>query len=292
MSRSAFCFVVILLVLVGTARPACAITFNVTFDPSTSTAPPAFFTAVNNVVQFFQAIYTDPITINLHVGWGDVDGMALDPGALGESITSGIGVSYASLKAALVSDAKTPDDSKAVANLPSADPASGTQFFVSTSEAKALGLFPANSSGTDGWVGFDNTATYTFDPNNRTVNGAFDFIGVMAHEMTEVMGRISGFASPLDLFRYSSPGVEVINPVSGPANYFSIDGGVTAINTFNSTNPNGDLGDWEGATFDSFNASSGSGHAELVSDGDLIVMDALGYDRVIKKRRGQITSSN
>ena len=58
------------------------------------------------------------------------------------------------------------------------DPTGGRAFRMSNAEAKALGLRAANAAGIDGWVGFNSTAGYTFDPNNRAVAGEFDFIGV------------------------------------------------------------------------------------------------------------------
>ena len=113
--------------------------------------------------------------------------------------------------------------------------------------------------GLDGSVGFDKTATYTFDPNNRAVAGKVDFIGLAGHEITEVMGRFgigqagtgSGQYGALDLFRYTSPGVLDTLPANGA--YFSINGGTTTINTFNGTG-GGDLSDWNGPTPDSYNA--------------------------------------
>jgi len=62
-------------------------------------------------------------------------------------------------------------------------------------------------------------------------------------------------------------------------NYFSIDGGLTVINTFNVVCC-GDLSDWAGNTIDPFNGFLTRGRAELLSPGDLIVMDVLGYDRI------------
>jgi hypothetical protein len=60
---------------------------------------------------------------------------------------------------------------------------------MSNAEAKALGLLAGNATGIDGYVGFNNSANYTFNPNNRAVAGEYDFIGLALHEITEVMGR-------------------------------------------------------------------------------------------------------
>ena len=48
-----------------------------------------------------ESIYPDPITINLRVGWGEINGGSLTPGDIGQSLTNQRAVSYAALKAAL-----------------------------------------------------------------------------------------------------------------------------------------------------------------------------------------------
>src|SRR5215471_1152332 len=238
--RSAFMIVTAVIILFGHTTVAGATSFSVIFDPSTASAPAGFFTAFNQEVALLDAIYTDPITINLHVGWGEINGGPLTPGDVGQSLTNQQAVTYAVLRAALIADAKTPDDAAANAFLPAADPTPGKNFVMSNAEAKALGLLVGNATGIDGWVGFDKTATFTFDPNNRSVPGAYDFFGLVDHELTEVMGRY-GYGqngtgqrdSPIDLFRYSSGVLNLTPAFGGPANYFSIDGGVSSINTYN-----------------------------------------------------------
>jgi len=153
--------------------------------------------------------------------------------------------------------------------------------------AKALGLRAANAPGIDGRVGFSSAASYTFDPNNRAVAGAFDFIGVAEHEIAEVMGRYgmtqNGCGatlcdSPIDLFRYTSPGNFDLNPENG--SYFSIDSGNTNINTFNGTG-GGDLSDWLGLSLDAFNHSLSRGQEEPFTAGDLTLMDVINYDPAV-----------
>jgi hypothetical protein len=285
--RHSVFFAVLVAMMVGFAEPARATSFNLTFDASTVDAPAAFFTAFNNEIQFYQTLFSDPITINLHVGWGDINGNPLSPGNLGQSLTNQQAVPYTVLKSALVNDAKTASDALALVGLPTTDPTPGRNFAMSNAEAKALGLLAGNAPGIDGWVGFNKTAPYTFDPNNRAVPGAYDFLGLVDHEITEVMGRY-GFGqngsgvrdSPIDLFRYASPGVRDLSPAyGGPANYFSIDQGATPINSFNIACC-GDLSDWAGMTPDAYNAFLTPGRAGFTSPGDIAQMDVLGYDLV------------
>jgi hypothetical protein len=69
------------------------------------------------------------------------------------------------------------------------------------------------------------------------------------------LGSFLGSLTPLDLFRYTGPGARQLTvPAGSPCGNFSVDGGVTNINSFNCGN-GGDLGDWSGLTVDSFNAS-------------------------------------
>jgi hypothetical protein len=276
----------ILSLLLGATPRSSALTFHLTYDATTVGAPAGFFTAFQAAIDFIQSTYSDPVTINLQVGWGKINGQNLNPGNLGQSSAFQSGFyNYNQIKTALTNDAKSADDATAIANLPAADPTGGALFVMANAEAKALGLLAGNAPGLDGYVGFSTNAVYTFDPNNRAVAGAFDFFGLACHEITEVMGRYglrqngasSGRYSPIDLFRYSSPVVLDLAPTN--CAYFSIDGGNTVINTFNGTS-GGDLSDWAGRTFDAFNHSLDLGQKLDVSDGDMVEMDVIGYDRV------------
>ncbi len=102
---------------------ARALSFNLAFDSSTAAAPAGFTSAFNDAIQFYETHFTDPITINLQVGWGEVAGQALPPNALGESSASQPGFfQYGTIKSLLVADAKSAADITSVANLPASDP--------------------------------------------------------------------------------------------------------------------------------------------------------------------------
>jgi hypothetical protein len=259
---------------------------NVSFDSSVNSAPTGFVSTVNAVAQFFGAAFSDNVTINISVGFGEVAGQAVS--ALGESITQLNTHSYAALRNALLGDSKSADDSSAAATLPGTTPSSGATYWVPRAEAKALGLLGASSS-SDGSIGFSsNAGIFDYDRTDGIASGRYDFFAVVAHELTEVMGRqlmtgenFGGHANslePMDLFHYSSAGVRSF--VGTQAGYFSADGGTTNLDNFN-INPGGDFGDWAAsAGNDAFLAFGKSGVTNAVSDADLRVMDVLGWDRV------------
>ena len=239
---------------------------NISYAISVNSAPAAFKTAINAVVQYLQAQFTDSITINIGVGYGEINGQPLDSGALGESESFFRSYSYTQLRNALASDAKSADDNTAVGTLPASDPTGGGGYYITRGEAKALGLLAASTS-PDGYVGFAS-GPFDYDNSNGVTAGQYDFFGVVAHEITEVMGRTLFVGQPfgsaqsaytvMDLFHYSASGVRDFSGTQ--AGYFSLDGGKTNLDNFN-TNPNGDYGDWAssaGSDFFSLSASPAS----------------------------------
>ncbi|HTL57986.1 MAG TPA: hypothetical protein VL361_20015 [Candidatus Limnocylindrales bacterium] len=75
-----YTFAPVIFAFVGIAITSEGLTFNVTYDSTTLGAPAGFFTAFQAAIDFFQANYSDPITINLQVGWGKINGQNLNPG--------------------------------------------------------------------------------------------------------------------------------------------------------------------------------------------------------------------
>src|SRR5215831_18243813 len=260
----------------------------VSFDQSPASLPAGFTSAVASVVAFYQSQFTDNITFNLHVGFGEVHGSALSPGALGQSFWFLNSFSYTALRDALVADQKSNDDATALGNVPVTDPLGGTHtYWAAQVQAKALGLL-SNSVVVDTYVGFSSTAAFDYDRSDGITAGQFDFFGVVAHEVAEVMGKNLLVGATIgttsnsyvlsDLFHFSSPGVRDFSGTT--PGYFSPDGGNTNLDNFN-TNPGGDFGDWAAsAGNDSFLAFSNSGVVNAVTATDLRAMDILGWDRV------------
>jgi hypothetical protein len=61
------------------------------------------------------------------------------------------------------------------------------------------------------------------------------------------LNRSSSDISPLDLYRYSAPGVRSYSTSASVSSYFSVDGDSTNLVHFNQSS-NGDFGDWDGLT--------------------------------------------
>lgn len=244
--------------------------------------PAGLITAINAAVQFLESEITNNITVNIQIGYGTYwNGRATlgvnDPIAQTHVNAPPI-TAYSTLRSALISHATSADDQSAIATLGTDDPLQpASNYAITTAEEKALGLLSGTATAIDAWIGINNTASFTYDPNNRSVAGAYDAIGVLEHEMTEALGRISSPATlhtALDLFRYSGADVRSL-AVSNTAS-FSLDGGTTMLQGFDFNG--GDPGDWSGALgIDSFNGTATIGSILPVSATDLRVMDVLGY---------------
>jgi hypothetical protein len=60
-----------------------------TFDSSVSSAPAGFTSALEYVVSVLDAAFTNPVTINIDVGWGEVSGTNLSANARRECVRIG-----------------------------------------------------------------------------------------------------------------------------------------------------------------------------------------------------------
>src|SRR5690242_12035820 len=266
---------------------ASGLIINVNYDSSASSAPAGFTSVVSSVVQWFESHFNDPITVTIDVGFGEVDGQSLGSGALGSSLYFLNSFSFSQVASALQTDAKSANDSTAVGTLPGSNPTGSGTFWVTTAESKALGL-QANGTSVDGYVGFNSTSNiFDYDNSNGVTAGQYDFFGVVAHEISEVMGRelmvgenfsLTTAYSPLDLFHYSAAGVRDFSGTQ--AGYFSFDGGTTNLANFN-TNTGGDFGDWASSVGPDAALAFGSpGSLAPISAADIAAMDVIGWDLV------------
>ena len=261
-----------------------ALKINIVWETSVASAPSAFTTAVVAAAQYMESQFNNAVTINIDVGYGQIAGGAMAAGALGESESYLQSVSYASLIAALQSHNSDATTASVLASLPATAPVSGT-IWLTTAQAKALGLGAANSTALDGYVGFSATNGFTYTTSGGIAAGTYDFNAVAMHEVSEVMGRmlLTGGSigstrssySLLDLMHYSAAGVRDFSATT--PGYFSVNGGVTNGGTFNTVS-GGDAGDWASSMgANAFDAYSSSGVVNAVTSGDITELNAIGW---------------
>src|SRR4051812_18439737 len=126
---------------------------NLEYDAQALAAPQSFRDAMQTAADQLEAAFTDSITINISVGYGEYQGSAI-----ASNISEGAAVagseSYSSLRSQLASSATSADDNASIASLPAGSSLEGqSSFSISTAQQKAFGLLAANAPGIDGYVG-------------------------------------------------------------------------------------------------------------------------------------------
>jgi hypothetical protein len=268
------------------------------WDSSVAKAPSGFMQAIIDAATYYTTVYSTKEVININVGYGEIAGSQMPSNGLGASESYGYLTNYATVTNALIKDGF----SFSASNEPT-----GAQFFVTSAEAKALGMVNPTSTALDGYVGFStlsgtgyswNLTATTTGSNTGTASNQFDLQSVALHEISEVMGRIgmegatvNGKATytPLDLFNFKSPGALEL---SGGGGYFSTNNGVANLGVYNNASAyGGDIADWASATsptqsntlglpsggVDAYNAFGWPGTNGDVSTSDVTELAALGY---------------
>lgn len=246
--------------------------------------------AFNTVAHDYATSFSNPATVYVNVSWGSVAGQALPSNAVGASVDSLYGYfTYGQVRGDLsaFSTANPADTALATAvkSMSTTAPLGPSNWVITSAEAKALGLISPTKTGADGSIGFAGSSSgYDFNPANGVTAGTYDFESVAAHELAEVLGRISGIDStspawrtPYDLYRYTKAGT--LSYGYNDAAYFSINGGVTDLKNFNYSTSGGDRGDWQtsGSVYDVSNAFIATGHSYALTAADLTSLDLLGW---------------
>jgi hypothetical protein len=276
--------------LLGTAiciatAPASALTINTTYSDSVNTSANAAVikSAFQGAVNVYQNMFVNPVTVNIQVGWGEILGSPVS--SLGVSGMYGWGsYSYSQLTTMLRATATSTFDQKAYASFPGSSPTGSLSYTLTPALAKAVGAAPATSTGMDGYIGFGSGYGFDFNRADGISGGAYDFMGVALHEISHVLGRVSGLGSstpsnglPIDLFRYAGPGVTSFD--YNASTYFSADGGATRQANF--TNGSGQERDsWALTCGDSYSYAACTGVVNDLTTADKIVMDVLGWNSV------------
>ena len=267
-----------------TTNSGTGVDFHVTYDSSVGSAPTGFTSVVDQVADFFANSLSDTqhITINIAVGYGEVAGTHMPLGALGESATNLQEVSYSDLVSAYAPTGLSLGSSIPTGNL-----------YVSYAQAKALGIGITSPQTVDGYVGFSSqSGIFDFNNADGVSSNQYDFYGTVAHEFSEVLGRILLVGTNInnapsymayDFFHFLSPGTQ---DFSGNGGYFSMDQGATTLANFNDPSAplgGGDAGDWAqggtvDSTYDAFNAAGTAGQIAPVTHTDMLALQAAGYD--------------
>jgi hypothetical protein len=255
--------------------------FNITYGAG---VPASAQTVISQVTSFFQAHFYDNVTLHININWAD-----LGAGILGQTQNSfySLNSGYSALKSALASDASSADDVTSVAEMPSTDPFSGTKTWVETrAELLALGISVGDSS-PDATITFGSSFPFDFDNSDGVTSGTYDFYAVVAHEISEVMGRIlwqggggGGWYMAGDTMKFSAPGSHVLASGS-TAGYFSVNNGATDLADYNTVS-GGDWGDWSSTPNikDAARAFLPSGEVHPFTEADLRALDAVGWNRI------------
>ena len=257
------------------------IVFNETFD---ATISQAYKNCILSAEQTLATEWTNSVTINEEFS-------AQAQGLNGELASNQFyvdGVSYAMLKSALVTlAAQEPNDfylQQAVAHLPSTDPSAGAGFELALPYARMLGL-TSTAQNPDDIVTLNTSYNWSYGQ---------DVINMVEHEISEGgMGRIgglgdqNGFWSVMDLFRYNSSGVaDYSDGRDGQTTYFSYNGGATLSslsfnNEFNSSGQQVNGGDTADFVQQDVFGTGTPGETNTLSQTDLQVMEALGWDAAL-----------
>jgi hypothetical protein len=267
------------------AAPAQALTFNTTYAASVTASPYAgqIQSAFGAAANAYAAMFVNPVTVNLHVGWGELLGSPVT--SLGVAGMYGSGsYGYSQMQSMLRATATSTYDQTAYSRLPATSPAGALNYTLTPALAKALGAAPATGTGIDGYIGFGSSYSFDFNRTDGISSGAYDFTGVALHEISHVLGRVSGLGSstpinalPIDAFRYAAPGTPSFN--YSTAAYFSIDGGTTKLASF-ASGPGQERDSWVHTPGDAFSYAGTAGIVNDLTTADRILMDVLGWNTV------------
>jgi len=276
-----------------------------TGGPFTPGQMASFTQDVQTAINIYNATFTNDITLTLDVGFGSIGTQTFDSNGV-PSITrrkmtpteGGLGapnavvlVTYSDLRTALRNNGQ-PGFFNA-ANLPAGDSINNmSNFWVTSSQAKALGLPLQNPGLVDGIIGINITSDKGgFTPGPER-------IAAILHEFGHAMGRVQDnldsdrkqtgsigpgiYASELDLVRFISPGDRLFdgNLMAPLPAEFSLDGGATTVADW----AIGSAADFRSSTRagnsltpnDPFNDVGGATLAKLTT-ADIQLMEALGF---------------
>jgi hypothetical protein len=246
---------------------------NLSYDTQAQGAPQAFRDAVQAAANILGAAFTDNITVNIVVGYGEDQGTAVTNGGAEGGPTAGNFFSYSQTLNLLQQDLVGAVQS-GVSVLPAGSSIQGqNQVAIWNAEQKALGLMSGTATALDGAVGFA-----TDIPTN-------DMISVALHELAHALGRVPNGTQPdiFDLFRYTGQGTLLFDngPTPDTAAYFSLDGGVTDIADYGTSSDPSDFLNSSKTPNDSFNEFYNTSTLQFLTPLDILQLEALGFHALV-----------
>ena len=281
---------------------------------SISGLPTGYQQAIATAINFFETTITTNITVNLAFDWSSLGA----GGPVADSVTQYNGFTYSQVYQAI----QTIDDSPTASSVQQAaantlkanfpvDPTHGGQFWVTTADARALGL-NTSLAPTDSTITLNSKDSFTWSQSGGIAGGTYDAVGTIEHEISEALGRTaflgqseinlingSGGKLPtyniLDMFHYAAAG-NASNAAPGSAagaldepfvagynasvqGYFSFNGSTVTL-PFGSPGEialGDDVADWnESVHGDSFGFAT-AGKEGAISATDLETLNVLGY---------------
>lgn len=206
---------------------------NFSYDSSVQNTPTGFKQGLAIAASIIDAIILNPITVNIDIGFGEDNGVALSGTTAGEAGPAfGVLLSYSQVRAGLTAAATSADDAEVVRNLPATDPSPGGGFFVSAAQSIAWGVIPGSPTEIDGYAGFSSSIPFTYNPAGGIARGTVDFVAVALHELSHALGRnlMPTYLTPLNLLSYGGNGK--LDTANTDPRYLSPDGGKTDLVSF------------------------------------------------------------
>jgi hypothetical protein len=252
---------------------------NLEFDSNALGAPASFRNAIQTAANLIDAAFTDAITVNISVGYGELTAPGQAPDVLdsgsaeAEPLAAGrYGYGYS--RGLLASSVEAPAQS-GVQALPMTTTLQGRSFVqIWSAEQKALGLISPTATALDGAVGFATDISPDL------------LVGVALHELTHAMGRTAGVSTAIpdvfDLYRYTGVGTHLFgDALPSAAAYFSLNGGAADLADYGRTSDNSDfLNPFSGSNRtpnDPFNEYYSSTTLPTLTAVDVLQMQALGF---------------
>lgn len=251
-----------------------------------------FQSTINGALNYYSTTFESPNAITVKVDFR--------AGTTGLGTTSSFvdKVLYQDYRNALAATGTSADDATALGTLPNVagNPVNGdTEIQTQLALLRALGFIQGDNGGaTDATVILNvNLMTGMLDRSGPIVPTSYDLLQVALHEINEVLGFTSnlnglmngdpiptGAIGAADLWRYQGSGTRSFSTVEAEAAYFSINGGVTNLANFNTTQ-GGDFQDFNGMPSASVQDAFSTPGIRLDNAlAEETFIDVIGYNRI------------